>query len=98
MQHSLNAVAFGPIVRLWGTSSPALVGSNIQNDQGLPAAIGLRQGEAMQRHRFDVHPHAMSVGIELLANGGRLESVRPVCIVDAELLDAQQQLFSVLVV
>jgi len=41
---------------------------NIQDDGGFPAAIGLHEREAMQRHRFHIHPHAVTAGINGLAN------------------------------
>src|SRR2546425_12188395 len=49
-----------PIAEHWSNSWLTQVGSDIEDDGGFPATIGLGQGEAMERHRFDVHPHAMS--------------------------------------
>ena len=48
---------------------------NIQDDGGLPAALGLCEREAMQCHRFHIHPHAVTAGIDGLTDCRRLQGV-----------------------
>jgi hypothetical protein len=63
---------------LWVALSAAggLQALDIQDDSGVPAALGLREREAMQRHRFDVYPHAVAVGVDGLADRSGVEAIR----------------------